>query len=145
MPEISYLKVEEWEGLAVLKEFLRKPHKGFFSVVDAEKIVSLEQVQICYTKALKLVESASRIKMPESAFLMLLSGRNQISKAQVEVGVSSSTKSILAVYDSPEEFSILKESCGMCVVETDKVPVPAQNRDRDSEIFSRMARVQLAL
>lgn len=145
-PDISYLQVKEWEGLALLKEFLRKPHSGFFSIVDAEKIVSLEQVRICYSKALKLVQGTARIRMPESAFLMLLSGRNQISRAQVEVGISSSTKSILAVYDLPDEFYSLKESCGMlCLEENGNMPIPASDTSRDTEIFSRMARVQLGL
>ncbi len=145
LPEVSYLKVSEWEGLSIMKEFLRKPHSGFFSIVDADKVVSLEQIRICYSKALKIVENSSRIKMPESAFLMLLSGRNQISKAQVEVGISSSTRGILAVYDSPDEFSSLKEYCSMCTEETGEMPLPPSDRSMDAEIFSRMARVQLAL
>lgn len=144
-PEISYFELRKWEGLAVMKEFLRAPHDGFFSIVDAQKIASLEQIRICYTKALKIVDDSVRIKMPESAFLMLLSGSNQISKAQVEVGISSSTKSVIAVYDSPDELNSLLESCSSCFGKMDEIPVPELDKSRDAEIFSRMARVQLAL
>lgn len=144
-PEFSYLKVVEWKGLAEMREFLRKPHSGFFSLLDAEKVVSLEQVRICYSKSQKIVETSSRIRMPESAFLMLLSGQNQIARAQEEVGISSSTKFVLAVYDNRDDYLKMSNSCGASLEETGEMPLPESDRLKDGEIFSRMARVQLAL
>ncbi len=144
LPEISYLEVLEWDSLAIMREFLRKSHDGFFSFIDADKVVSLEQVRICYSKSLKIVETATKVKYPESIFLMLLSGRTQISKAQLEIGISSSTKSVLVVYDSDSEFRRFLESCPGIRVKN-KIPIPESLKEKDGEIFSKMARVQLSL
>lgn len=144
-PDIAYLNVVDWNGLVRIREFLVKIHRSFFSVVDSESIFSLEQIRICYSKALKIVRGEGRIRMPESAFLMLLSGQNQISKAQEEVGVSTSTKSILVVYDSQEDFAeFLKENVTF-LMESAVAPVPEKDLTRDWEIFTRMTKVQLSL
>ncbi len=128
-----------------MREFLRNSHDGFFSFVDADKIVSLEQIRICYTKSKKIVEASNKYKMPESVFLMLLSGQTQISRAQVEIGICSSTKSVLAVYDSKAEFERFTEECEGGVKVDFKMPVPEASIEKDGEIFSKMTRVQLSL
>lgn len=144
-PDISAFEIVEWKCLSVMRNFLAKPHEEFFSIVDAGKVVSLEQLKICHEKAMRITVASNKIRMPESAFLMLLSGNYQISRAQEEVGITSSTKSVLVVYESRKDFLELKELCGESIVESEKIPVPELDRDHDDLVFSRMAKVQLNL
>lgn len=144
-PEIKFFKILEWKCLAEIKAFLKQTHSNFFSVIDARKVFSIEQMQICHERAQRIMQTSDRIKRPESAFLMLLSGENQISRAQEEIGISSSTESIFVVYDNTADFASFLKFCGDWLEEMAKIPTPYRNQERDSIIFSRMARVQLSL
>lgn len=143
--KIEYFKVGEWKCLSSIKGFLRSDHFGFFSIIDAKKIVSLEQIEISYRRALRIVENSDRIKRVESAFLMLLSGQTQIMRAQEEVGISSSTKDVLVVYDHDSDFKSCQDYCGDNLVSMSGIPIPARDPDKDDTVFSKMAKVELSL
>lgn len=128
-----------------MKDFLGKSHSGFFSIIDSERVLSLEQIRICHSKAIRLTGTSGKIRMPESAFLMLLSGNHQISRAHEDVGITSSTKTVLVVYESPQDYIELLDLCGKRVKPVDEIPVPETDREKDSLIFSRMAHVQINL
>lgn len=144
-PEIKYLKIGEWKCLSSIKGFLRSGHSGFFSIVDARKVISLEQIKISYARALRMVQNSERIKRAESAFLMLLSGQAQISRAQEEVGISSSTDSVLIVYDNDSDIVSCFTACGGSLIPVKEIPIPDRAPDMDGTVFSRMALVELSL
>lgn len=76
---------------------------------------------------------------------MLLSGENQISRAQKAAGITLQTTDVLAVYESQDDLkSFVSEIGNNCISKVD-YGVPESDRGRDPEIFSRMARVQLNL
>lgn len=144
LPEIRYYEVSEWKCLAEIKAFLSSGHSGFLSIVDSKKIFSIEQVMISYERALRLMQTSDKIKRPESAFLMLLSGQNQISRAQEAVGITSSTNSVLIVYDEERDYISCINYCGSSMVPVEQIPIPYSVRESDDTVFSRMARVELS-
>lgn len=145
LPEIKYYNLLAWDCLSSIRGFLSAGHKDFFSVIDATKVISVEQVLIAYDRAKRLVENSEKIKRPESAFLMLLSGEKQISKAQEEIGISSSTKSVLVVYANHEDFIEFEGLCREMLTAEPKNPIPEKALELDNVVFTRMAKVQLSI
>lgn len=143
LPELKYFRVLDRKGIQLLLSFLKEDKENFFSMVDSSKVVSLEQIRICYNKAMKLFESSDRIKRPESIFLMLLSGEKQISRAQDSVGVSESTGSFIVVFESESTFQSFLGSAGKHILRNDIPAVPERKPEEDGIMFSRMARIQL--
>lgn len=128
-----------------MKDFLGASHNDFFSIVDAAKVISLEQVVIAYERAKRLIENSEKIKRPESAFLMLMSGEKQISKAHEEIGITSSTKSILAVYTDQEDLMEFEHLCNGNLHSESKIPIIEREVKYDNLIFSRMAKIELSI
>lgn len=145
LPELKYFKVLNEACLERVQAFLREDRLNFFSLIDASRVFSEEQVRICYSRSLRIFESNGRIRRPESLFLMLLSGENQISRAQQAAGITPQTTNVLAVYESPDDLGAFVSEIGNDCISNVDYSVPESDRRRDPEIFSRMARVQLNL
>ena len=145
LPEIKYYKLLAWDCLSSIRDFLGASHNDFFSVVDADKTISIEQVSVAYERARRLISYSEKIKRPESAFLMLLSGEKQISRAQEEIGISSSTKNILAVYSSQEDLMAFEGLCQGLLKAEKAIPIPERALEMDGIVFTRMARVELSI
>ncbi len=128
-----------------MKDFLGAGHNDFFSIIDAVKVISLEQVFIAYERSKRLIENSEKIKRQESAFLMLMSGEKQISKAQESIGIASSTNSILVVYANSEDLEVFEHLCNDSLHTETKIPIPDKALKSDNEVFSRMARVELSI
>lgn len=145
LPKIRYYDLLAWGCLSSIKGYLGASHNDFFSAIDATKVISIEQVIIAYERAKRLLEHSEKIKRPESAFLMLLSGEKQISRAQEEIGISSSTKSILVAFVSDEDISNFENLCNEMLKPEPTIPVPEMARDMDGVVFTRMAKVELLI
>lgn len=144
-PEIKHINILNWEALSIMKGFLQNNKSHFFSVMDASGIVSTEQVMMAFEKASRIFSSSTKYRRPESVFLMLLSGETQITRAQDAIGLSSSTSSALVVYEAQQDLEKFLEECGSMISLSNEIPLPDRSLTDDGEVFSRMARVQLAL
>ena len=76
---------------------------------------------------------------------MLLTGEKQISRAQEEGGISSSTKSIIAVYVNEGDILEFENLCSGKLEANPDNPVPERALDMDSVVFTRMAKVELSI
>ncbi len=144
-PKVRYYDLPAWECLSSIRGFLGASHNDFFSAIDATKVISIEQITIAYGRAKRLLEHSEKIKRTESAFLMLLTGEKQISRAQEEGGISSSTKSIIAVYVNEGDILEFENLCSGKLEANPDNPVPERALDMDSVVFTRMAKVELSI
>ncbi len=145
LPEVKYYKLLAWDCLSSIRGFLGASHNDFFSVIDADKIISIEQVSVAYERAKRLISYSEKIKRPESAFLMLISGEKQISKAQEEIGISSSTKNIMVVYSNHEDLLEFESLCHGLLKAEKVIPIPERAIELDGVVFTRMARVEISI
>ena len=144
-PEIRFANILEAGHLEEITSFLKDATGDFFSILDASKIRSLEQVFICYDRAMKLFRNTGKARKPESIFLMLLSGRNQINKAQTEIGISEQSSNIIIVYSSKIDLDKFIARTGNYLRISENPGIPDIDAESDQIIFSNMARVQIDL
>ena len=144
-PKIRYYNLLAWVCLSSIRDFLGASHNDFFSVIDATKAISIEQITIAYHRAKRILEHSEKIKRTESAFLMLMTGEKQISRAQEEGGISSSTTSILAVYVKEEDILDFENLCNGKLKANPEIPLPEKALDMDGVVFTRMAKVELSI
>ena len=145
LPEIKFARLLDSGHLQEITSFLKDAPGDFFSILDATKVRSVEQIVICFERAIKLFGNAGRARKPESIFLMLLSGMQQISKAQAEIGISERSSNIIVVYRSETDFEKFIARTGDYLKVSENPGIPEIDAGSDPFIFSNMARVQIDL
>ncbi len=105
--------------------------KSFY--LDAEKLISEEQVIIALEESYRLINREIRVREPGTLFMMLLSGKRQIKQAVASVGVTPDTAHILRVSVDGSEGS----NSGILENENFKLSRTASERDR--EVFYNLS------
>ena len=105
--------------------------KSFY--LDAEKLISEEQVIIALEESYRLINREIRVREPGTLFMMLLSGKRQIKQALASVGVTPDTTHILRVSVDGSEGS----NSGILEIENFKLSRTASERDR--EVFYNLS------
>ena len=101
--------------------------------LNAEKLISEEQVIIALEEAFRLINREIRVRQPGTLFMMLLSGKRQIKQAVASVGLTPDTEHILRVSVDGSE----KANSGILEKENFKLPGTASERDR--EVFYNLS------
>ncbi len=83
--------------------------------------------------------------MPESVFLMLISGESQISTAVARSGVSAGTESGYAVFDNNSDLELMKSMSGDLFTFENNLDLPDDIPSLDAEVFFSMLKVQLRI
>lgn len=140
-PEVKFFSVSpEFYGL--MENFLKSGHSSFFSVIKKECIISMEQIDLAFSRSERIMAS-SRVNHREALFMMLMTGETQISRAISAAGVDSSTREIAVVYESDHDLSEFMKNSRNSVSPMGN-PLNTGGRS-DAEIFHRMIRVQIHL
>ncbi len=105
--------------------------KSFY--LDAEKLISEEQVIIALEESYRLINREIRVRQPGTLFMMLLSGKRQIKLAVASVGVTPDTAHILRISVDSNEGP----NSGILEKENFKLPRTARRRDR--EVFYNLS------
>ncbi|MFG1449313.1 MAG: hypothetical protein AAE983_01565 [Thermoplasmataceae archaeon] len=142
-PNISFFKIISPIDKS-LPAFLSAYEKPFFSLVRAEIVKTRLQVQHAYRISMEEYGSQSRIEKPESIFLMLLSGRDQIKDAIETAGIDSTVRSGVAIYDDRNHYRRFLMKYEGKVAESFE-PLKDDDRSLDSEIFPKMTYTRMKI
>lgn len=116
----------------------------FFSVIRPEAIKTKLQVSHAYLTAMADSRQMTNIKKPESIFLMLMSGMDQIKTAIDYCGLSSDTKNICVVYDNRNHYQNFISRFGSRLSEA-SVKIPDDDPSLDREIFSKITYTRMRI
>lgn len=142
-PSISFFKIISPIGKG-LPVFLSTYEKPFFAVVRSDIVKTKLQIQHAYGISMEEYSTQNRIEKPESIFMMLLSGREQIKDAIDAAGITDSVKIGVAIYDDRNHYRrFLMKYEGK--VEDSFVALKEDDRSLDSEIFPKMTYTRMKI
>ncbi len=142
-PNISFFKIISPIDKD-LPAFLSSYEKPFFSIVRSEILKTKLQVQHAYRISMEEYGFQSKIEKPESIFLMLLSGRDQIKDAIKIAGIDGTLKSGAAIYDDRNHYRRFLMKYEGKVMES-FMPLKDDDRSMDSEIFPKMTYTRMKI
>lgn len=142
-PRLAFFSLKEPIHRDV-KDWLSTIETPFFSLIRTDAIKTKLQVNIAYASAMKDAGDGSRIRKPESIFMMMMSDEDQIRTAIISCGVSAETRRICAVYDNRDHLRNFISRFGDKVTETFE-EIPEDDPSRDREIFSKMTYTRMRI
>ena len=141
-PELECLRITD-DGFASVLNFLKSKHRGFFSIINRDIVISKEQVNEAYVRSERFLRQ-SRVREREVLFMMLISGERQAVRAIKTAGISSGTESAVLVYDDAEDFSEFSGVCGACIRTEGTSGIPEVIESKDRDVFGKMVSVVLS-
>ena len=142
-PRMSFFTIREpvYRDIPAWLSILDTP---FFSIIRSDIIKTKLQVTHAYSTAMQDSGEMTRIRKPESIFLMLMSGMDQIKTAIEYCGLSSDTKNVCVVYDNRNHYQNFISKFGNRLSET-FVKVPDDDPLMDREIFSKITYTRMRI
>ncbi|HLH86305.1 MAG TPA: hypothetical protein VKU79_05530 [Thermoplasmataceae archaeon] len=143
-PEIRTYNINGSFPVVELREFLMHIPEPFLVVMRRKCVLTKLQIREAYRRSHIISGRSGRYRKPESVFLILMSGRAQISEALAECGISESTESAVAVSDRKEYFDLLESRFRGNLTRSNE-GIPEDDPALDSVIFPRMTYISLDL
>lgn len=142
-PRLSFFTIREpvYRDIPGWLSTLETP---FFSVIRPEVIKTKLQVNHAYMTAMADARQNTNIKKPESIFLMLMSGMDQIKTAIDYCGLRLDTKNICVVYDNRNHYQNFISRFGSSLSE-EFLKVPDDDPSLDREIFSKITYTRMRI
>ncbi|MEM3676072.1 MAG: hypothetical protein QXV22_03330, partial [Thermoplasmataceae archaeon] len=124
--------------------FLAELKDLFFVVMDRGCALTKLQIAEAYRRSLAITGRSGRYKKPESVFIILLSGKLQISEALEACGISTSSRIAVVVTDRHDFLEIFERKFQNSITKSDEA-IPNDDPELDGLIFPRMTYISLEL
>ncbi|MEM0139732.1 MAG: KEOPS complex subunit Cgi121 [Ferroplasma sp.] len=115
---------------------------NIFQLLDSKCLKSEVQIIEAIRKTVRYTEHSHRIRIPGNVLLIYISGTNQIESAISRCGINSSSTRGAIVYSGNEALKGIIESGYIKIIDRF---IPFDIPDKDFEIFSKMAYMDLTL
>ena len=142
-PSISFFRIISPLG-PELPKFLSTYEKPFFALIRADLIRTRLQVEHAYRISMEDSAIRGKIQKPESVFLMLMTGIDQIKESIENGGIGRDVKQGAAVYDDRSHYKRFLDRYGS-IVEESHISVKDDDRSLDAEIFPKMTYTRMKI
>lgn len=131
LPQLSLVRCVRNEIESRPLEFIPEA-SGPFIFLKRGSLKSLTQLNFCFESSIKICSRNRKYRDLSAVFMMLISGKTQISQAIESVGISDSDSEFLVAYQNGSDISeFIRRYGGFAISEDPGVPAESEEPDRD--------------